>query len=216
MQPSLVIYYCLLLLAALLTIPPARRDRRLWFFFAVLATALLEELVFEFLLLYTGKKYFLIYHLYAPLYYSLFALYFYFTIPTKAVTRFIPWSIAFYCCGSALAWWNGGGLFLFPGLKIDILGFLLIPLCFIALYTLDAQDHTPITSRPLFWVSIATFIFYTSDFVVIGLKSYIGTYSDQRAKNVTTLLNFINNYLYYTIISIGMIWARPVRKFSQP
>jgi len=209
-------YYVLLLIATVIVISPARRDRRLWPFFAVLASSLTEELIFEAIFLYTGHKYFLIYHIYAPVYYSLFAWYFFLVLPVGKIRNLIPYSIGFYIGGAIAAYFNGGKNFLFPGLEIDILGFLLIPLCLLSLYTLNVTDLSPIHSRPVFWISVATFIFYTSDFVVIGLKSYLGNYNDVRANTLARTLNFANNYLYYLLIIIGMICSRPARKSSQP
>lgn len=216
MDIYLYIYYVLLLLACIVTVPPARHDRRIWPFFAVLATSLAEELIFEVILKITGHKYFVIYHLYAPVYYILFSWYFYLILPVKKIRRAIPYSIGFYVGGSIATWVNGGGDFMFPGLKLEIMGFLLIPLCLLALYHMDVSDFSPIHSRPLFWICVSTFIFYSSDFVVIGLKAYLGTYNDQRAKNVTVILNFVNNYVYYLLITIGMLCSGPARRSSRP
>lgn len=214
MQLPFLIYYLLLLIACIVSIPPARQDKRLWVFYAVLASSLAEELIFEIIYLYDGKKYFIIYHLYAPVYFTLFAAYFYLVLPMKKIRWFILASIVFYVLGSIFAYEKGGGFFQFPGLKIDALGFLLIPICLLSLYTLDVKDLSPILSRPLFWISVATFIFYTSDFVVIGLKSYLAHYNDKRANSIAGILNFANNYLYYLLIVIGMICSRPARKSS--
>jgi hypothetical protein len=216
MQPAFLIYYLLLLAACIVTLGPARTDRTLWFFFSVLATSLAEELIFESIRLLTGHKYFVIYHLYAPVYYCLFAAYFYRVMPPGKVRKAIPYSMGFYVGGSLAAWLASGDLFLFPGLKIDLLGFLLIPLCLLSLYTLDINDFSPILSRPLFWISVSTFIFYTSDFVVIGLKTYLAGYGDQRANNLARTLNIANNYLYYLLIIIGMICSKPARRLSPP
>lgn len=217
MKITFLVYYFLLFVACIVTVWPARQDRRLWLFFAVLASSLAEELIFELLRLYTGQKYFIIYHLYAPVYYSLFAGYFYLIMPVKKIRNLIPYSIGFYVGGSIAAYLNGGNLFLFPGLKIDVLGFLLIPLCLLSLYTLNVKDLSPIYKRPLFWISVATFIFYTSDFVVIGLKAYLSGHKDQGANQLVDNLNVANNYLYYLLLIIGMLLcSRPARRLSSP
>ena len=70
MPAFLVIYAVLLFVAAVLTLLPARYDKTLYFIAALLFCDLIEELIH----FYTDR--YIVYHLFVPVYYDLFACYF--------------------------------------------------------------------------------------------------------------------------------------------
>ena len=213
MATYLIIYYFLLFIAAVLTLLPARYDKSIIWISILLFISLAEELVFEYLVLNSKNQYFIIYHIYVPVYYTLFALYFYQNILIEKVRRFIFWSIILFFLGSISWSFFNTGFSQFPGLQINVAGFLLIILSLIGLYTMDATDRTPILKRSFFWISISTLIFYSSDFIIIGLKSYLSKYDKPLATVLNQFINVGLNYLYYLLIIIGMICSRSTRKY---
>lgn len=209
MSVDLLIYYLLLFLAAILALLPARYDRSVYFIFALLLTALVEELFFHYVHDY------IIYHLYVPVYYDLFVCYFIANIRIRRMRYLLGWSLVVFPVFS-LVLSTLTGFQLFPSYQINSISVLLILICLIALYTMDVEDETPIVRRPLFWISISTLIFYSSDFIVIGLRSYLSKYNKDLADSLNQTVQRGLNYLYYLLIIIGMLCSRSARKSLSP
>ena len=211
MPVYLLIYFLLLFVAAVLALLPGRYDRSLYFIAALLFSDLVEELIH----FYTNK--YIVYHLFVPVYYDLFACYFLANIPVKKVQTVLAWSlIVFPVLSLALSFFKTG-FDQFPSYQINSISVLLILICLIALYAMNIEDETPIIRRPIFWISISTLIFYSSDFIVIGLRSYLSRYDKPLADSLNQTVQRGLNYLYYLLIIIGMLLCtRSAGKSSSP
>jgi hypothetical protein len=210
------IYYVLLFIATIASFICIKKDRRLLAFSLLLLFSLIEELCFEYLRLKTGHQYFVIYHFYAPVYYSLFACYYCLNVESKFLKKSLALSIPLFWIATAILSLSHHNYNNFPGIQLNLIGILIIMASLIVMFNIDVRDKYPIYQRPVFWISLSTLIFYSGLFLLNGVYGYLLKNNEDLAKRLNAIVNNNLNYLYYLLIIIGMVCSKPVKKYSLP
>jgi hypothetical protein len=217
MKINFIIYYIILFIAFLLSVFRIKHDKKLLVFSIMLAITLFQELLGGYLeFKKTGNRIFFIYHIFAPVYYGLFAFYFSSTIPQGRIRSLLRWSIPFFTVLSICISFGQKSMDTFPGIQLNIMSMLLIAGSMAVLFQLDVRDQMPLFRRPIFWISISTMFFYAALFSLDGFVNYLMTHDPKLGNDLTIFLNINLNYLYYLLIIIGMLCSKPRMKYSPP
>lgn len=212
---SNIIYYIILTIACIMAVIRIKHDNRLLVFSILLICTLIEELVFEFLeQTHRSERFYFIYHIYAPIYYALFAYYYSLTIPQGVARILMRISIPIFTIATIWISLSAKSLNSFPSIQLDIIGILLIIDSLIALFQLDVENHVPIFRKPVFWIGVSTLLFYSILFSLYGFENYLIQHNPKLINRLTTLINNNLNYLYYLLIVIGLLCSKPTEKYS--
>ncbi len=181
-----------------------------------IAIVLLLGLITEFIVLVLKEQeiaYEFAYHIYIPVEYTLFALFFRTKTAKKKIDRFILYSIPVYIITSVLLsafFYHFKGL---PSLNFNIEGFLIIIWSVWLLNSFDEFEETSIFMKPTLWLCMGLIVFYAGTFIFTGYYTYLKKTDKLLA---TTLNGYINNglniFLYFTM-SISFICSQKIKKY---
>ena len=217
MRINFIIYYIILFIALLLSVARIKHDKKLLVFSIMLACTLFQEILGGYLeFKKAGNHIFFIYHIFAPVYYGLFACYFSSAMPYGRARSLLRLSIPLFAALSiCISFWQGS-VESFPGIQLNIMSILLIAGSMTVLFQLDVRDKMPLFHRPIFWISISTMFFYAALFSLDGFVNYLSAHDPKLGNDLTVFLNINLNYLYYLLIIIGMLCSKPRMKYSLP
>jgi hypothetical protein len=151
------------------------------------------------------------YHIYAPIDYTLFCLYFMPLVSPK-YQRWITVSIPLFAVVSAsISYWYYH-FQTFPGANINTEGVLICIICTYVLLNLDIRRYDAIYKNPDFWISLGVIIFFGGTFFTNGVYTYLQEIDKVQAKKLFTIVNTAN-LIQYTCYIIGFLCALP-RKSS--
>jgi hypothetical protein len=210
------VYYGLIFIALVLSICALLKGYlRVRPLTCLLVLTLADELAAEFLH-QAGKDFTWIYHLFNVFEYALFCLYLTGAIAKRGVRLMVYWSIPIYATiGTAISFhfYHYKG---FPGMNINLEGFVLYLLCTYVLFHLDARKYAYIYQHPDFWICVGILAFFGGSFLFNGVY----TYAIRLNKNVTLdlfglTIGPLNIVLYISII-IGLLCLVAKRKFIIP
>jgi hypothetical protein len=181
-----------------------------------ISTLLLLALITEFIVIALKKQdiaYAFVYHIYIPLEYVLFALFFRAITPGKKIAPYILYSIPVYFTTSMIL-----SVFFYhfkdiPSLNFNISGFLIIIWALWLLNSFDEFEETSIFMKPTLWLCMGLIVFYAGTFIFTGYYTYLKKTDKLLA---TTLNGYINNglniFLYFTM-SISFICSLKIKKY---
>jgi hypothetical protein len=213
---QILTYYLILATAAVLSFIKTKNDKRLLIFSTLLLLSLIEELYFEWLL-YKNKdeSFYIIYHLFLPVYYGLFTWYLVQYLKKRLLKNVFLISIGIFGVTSISISFKLYHFTDYPSLPFNILGVLLIVDCLVILINLDVSDNISILNKPVFWIGVSTILFYSGTFSLMGFYNYLLKHRPKNEVNeLQNSINVILNYLYYLFISFGMIWSKPTLRYS--
>ncbi len=103
----------------------------------------------------------------------------------------------------------------FPGLQMNLLGFLLISISLYVLLTLEPIYDIPIYKHPVAWICIGIIVFYTGTFFLNGIYNYlVETKSKSRILIHTIINNGLNCFMYSCFI-VGLTCSHLLKKYIQ-
>jgi hypothetical protein len=181
-----------------------------------IAIVLLLGLITEFIVLFIKTQkadHSVLYHVYLPAEYTLFALFFRTKTAKKKIDRFILYSIPCYIFTSIILsalFYHFKGL---PSLNFNIGGFLIIIWSVWLLNSFDEFEETSIFMKPALWLCMGLIVFYAGTFIFTGYYTYLKKTDELLA---TKLNGYINNglniFLYFTM-SISFICSVRIKKY---
>jgi hypothetical protein len=153
------------------------------------------------------------YHVFTCLEYSLFALYLIQTPPLQPYRKYILFSLPVIV-----------SLFLsisyfyyhfqdFPGININIEGFLLFIMCTVLLFRLDPAIESSIFSMPDVWLAFGLLAFYGGTFFYNGVYTKLVNMDEENARFLFHLINRPLNITLYTTINIGLLCLITKKKY---
>lgn len=146
-----------------------------------------------------------IYHLFCPVEYTFFCLYYIKSCPQNAfkpvATYSIPVFITFSLCVSYFLYQFRN----MPALNINIEGLFLFLFYTHLLFCMNVPLRKRIWQHPDFWLSIGMLVFYGGVFVFLGLYPYLFGVSPMATIQLFDLITKPLNIFFYTFIIAGLI-----------
>ena len=187
---------------------------RLRLFTLLTGVTFLIECTGFYLLFYTRKPTFFLYHFYLPFAYSVLAFIYAGSIRTGVIKRFIEFSIPGFVALHLFI-----SLFIQKTDSVNTYGVMAGAILFVALALiyfydlLQKEGVVPLLRNPLFWVSSGNLIFYAGVFFLMGLLNYIIKELPDLAPKLM-YINYSLNYILYTLYSIGFLCTIRNRRSS--
>lgn len=205
------IYYPLLVSGFILGLKTAIKKDGCFFLIAVLlGITLLEESVVGVLRI-TGKSFTWIYHLYTPINFILFALFFRQYINNRVVQQLIVLAVIFILgFDYAISIWLYN-FDRFPGLLITVNGFLLTLICIFYLFNISAD--IPFFKNPVVWITIGVLLYFGGTAYFNGVYTKLLNMEEDKALELFGIINQPLNLVLYSCINIGFICCLRQKKY---
>lgn len=187
--------------------------------FGVLSILLISTFLVEIIVLILIKKkidFTWLYHLFNLLEYCLFSLFLVKSVKSKNIIRAVRLSIFFFILtGFSISFffYHFKG---FPGININIEGFLLSLLCIYILFNLDVDDNTPILRNSDFWICSGILIFFGCTFFFNGILTKILQIGQDKALKLFGIIHKPLNIILYSFIIIGILCLITKKKLIIP
>lgn len=200
-QPDtlLHLYYVLMMISFIISTFFYTRSRAVKMIFYLLLSSVTVEAIVEVCKL-LRCKYYILYHFFTPLEYTLIALYFYFAVNNKTFKIYNLCTIVLFLAICTVSISINYRLESFPRVISYLECFLIIILSVLALLLLDIDPHKPVYRISDFWFANAFLFFNAGLFIVL--------FFDQGQKEIQQLFRVINqsfNCLFYILLSIGFL-----------
>lgn len=205
-----ILYFTCLGISWLLSIFLKKSEKGLFILPYLLSFALFVEIVTR-VLVHFGLSHIYIYHLYIPLEYCLWAIYFYHVIPSGLVRKIIKISTPVFVISSLILSVTIVSFKAFPNLQLNIEGILLIVLAVISIFTIQI-NHVTLFFRPVFWICVGVLVYYCATFSFVGVYNYILDYKSSLFESFKIYLLVIPNCFLYTCIAISFICSHRIKK----
>lgn len=200
-----IIYNSLILIAFFISLIAFKEGYKR---FGILSVLLLITSAMELIILYLIKKdidFTWLYHSYNLVEYSLLCLFLIGSIKSTAIVRAIKISIPlFIISGLSISYfyYRFTG---FPGLNINIEGFLLSVICVYILFNLEVLPTGSIFRNYNFWICSGILIFFGTTFFYNGVYTKIGHLNGNRAVILFSIINRPLNIILYAFIITGIL-----------
>lgn len=215
MDLRVYIYYCFLVACFAISLFNYKNDKGLKLISLLLFLSVVTEALVEIFKHWNINKsnHYILYHLFTPIEYTLVAGYYYLNIHSIVIKRALIVSILFFCIISALISFNFLLIGNYPSLNNQINYVLIIASSVVALLQINPNTDEKITHKAIFWIALGFVIYCTGIFFFNSLYNYLKQKNPLIAKNTFHLINSIFNDILYTLISIGFICSRKVKKY---
>lgn len=146
-----------------------------------------------------------IYHLFNPIEYTLFCLYYIKTCKQCTFSVFAKYSIPVFVTFSLCVSFFVYHLQSMPSININLEGLLLFMLYTHLLFSIDIHLNEAIYHHPDFWISVGMMIFFGGVFVFLGLYPYLFNRSQADTLKLFDLITKPLNIIFYSCINAGLI-----------
>jgi hypothetical protein len=206
-----ILYYGLLFLCFLLSFMANRKaDKSMIIFPFLLFTSIMAELSVYLIHAHKGN-YSLVYHIYVPLEYLLFAYYFYLNNRSQLAKKLILYSMPVYLVAS-ITYSIIASVHIHPGFQINLEGFFLILWAILSLFSLEAKEGNKINALPIFWICVAVLIYHSGIFTYTGIYNYIIEQKSSLGAKLNLYILQISNYILYICLSIAFICSHQTKR----
>jgi hypothetical protein len=207
------IYLSLICCALMLAIKSfiSGRKKSLYILLVLLATLLVE--MYSTIAIAYHVNFSWTYHLFSPIEYSLFCVYYLAGFNSNKFKSIIVYSIPFFITFSLLI-----SIFLYqfqsmPAININVEGVLLFMLYTHLLFCIDVDLNTPIYSHPDFWISIGVLMFFGGVFIFLGLYPFLFNLNFKETMRLFDEITRPLNIIFYSCIIIGLLCSIQKRKY---
>jgi hypothetical protein len=102
----------------------------------------------------------------------------------------------------------------FPGINLNISGFLFFLMCTNLLFNLDEKDDTSVLKKPDVWIAFGLLIFYGGTFFYNGVYTKLLNMDQDKALFLFSLINKPLNIIFYLLINIGLLCLIQRKRFT--
>lgn len=178
-----------------------------YLFFASFATEIIVLIFFNLL----HKPYLWIYHLYIPIEFSLYSIYFLLVTQSAFQRRIIQLAVvAFILVSLSYSWKvNFEG---FPGLIYNLEGLFLIWWSITQLFTINISMDVPIIRLPVFWICFGILLFHSGIFFVNFVYNHLSVNRVGLAKQLNQLIITNLNCLLYIFFVVAFLCPIRMKK----
>lgn len=180
---------------------------------ALLSFSVLTEVAVEVI----GKEansYFFLYHIFIIIEYLFITLILKRWITNQWVQKIMMVSMVVFCVVSLLVSMYVQDFSLFPSINANIEGLLIITWCIVSFFSIVPLDNTAIYHLPVFWVTLAFFIYFSGTLGINGVYNYLLSHEEGTAKRIYSIFNSISNYVLYILLTIGILCHKQDPKYS--
>lgn len=180
---------------------------------ALLSFSILTELAVEII----GKEttgYFFLYHIFIVIEYIFITLILRRWIINTWVKKIMLVSVYVFCFVSFFISLYVQDFSLFPSINANVEGLLMITWCIITFFSITPLENTPIYKLPVFWITLAFFIYFSGTLSINGVYNYLLLKEGATAKKIYSIFNSVSNYVLYILLTIGILCHNQDRKYS--
>lgn len=207
MDTSRIIYLSFLFASLFLSIYCRKSEKGLYIFQFLIGVALFTELLSSVLNHY-GLNTFPVYHIYIPVEYALWVVYFKSFNQKAFINKLMLYSIPVFTVFCIFSSFFINKINQFPSVHINIEALLLIAWATYTIFNIEVNEHFGITERPVFWICVAVLIFYSLVSPFLGVYNIIHKFKDE----IQFYLLNIPNYILYTSLSIAFLCSHRIKK----
>ena len=208
-----VIYLGLILSALVLSAIAVKvGNKKSLYLLLVLSATLITEL-YPTIIINTHVDFGWAYHLFNPLEYTFFCIYYLKSSDNHFLKIAAKYSIPVFVTLSLCISYFYYHFFSMPAININIEGFLLFILYTHLLFSINIPIGVAIYKHPDFWISIAMLIFFGSIFVFLGLYPYLFNVSRVQTNQLFNLITKPANIIFYSCIIIGILCSIKSRRY---
>lgn len=164
-------------------------------------------------LLELRPHFFIAYHFYIPFEYGLIARYLINHISNSHIKKIILISIPSFLIASILISFFRG-VFTFPGVNLNLEGFLIIVWTIISLFSLR-PSKVPLLRQQFVWVGVGFLVYYSGSFFFNFVYQFLVEEQSDVALKLNGIINKGLNYLLYTFFCISFICSQR-RNYTRP
>lgn len=175
----------------------------------LLGISILSEVTVE-LIGKRGPHFYIVYHFFVVLEYSLITIILRSGITDKRWRLLMSISIGVFCIVSLVYSFVYGGWRYFPGINITIESFLVICWCLLSFFSITPSEAS-IFRHPDFWLTLAFFFYFAASMCVNGFYNLLLASDARSAKHLFAILNSLSNYLLYIMLIKSIICFRSNR-----
>ncbi|OKS88662.1 hypothetical protein RG47T_4134 [Mucilaginibacter polytrichastri] len=206
-----IIYLSLIFVSLVLALITLRKgDKKSIYLVLVLSITLFTE-SYATILIHNRQQFVWLYHLFCPIDYTLFCLYYLNTCSQYALRLFTKCSIPVFILFCWYASHNNYTTadhyhrYSIPSINIVFESFLLFILYTHLLFCLNVDLDNPAYKHLDFWLSIGILINYGGNFVFLGLYPYLFKLNTDKTLNLFGLISRPLNIVLYSCIIAGLI-----------
>jgi hypothetical protein len=207
METSRIIYLIFLFVSLFLSIYCKKSEKGLYIFPFLIGIALFTELLSSVLKHY-GFNTFPVYHVYIPVEYALWVIYFRYLNQKVLIKKLMLLSIPVFYVFCIISSLFINTINQFPSVHINIEALLLITWATYTIFNIEVNENFGITERPVFWICVAVLIFYSLVSPFLGVYNLIHKFKDE----IQFYLLNIPNYILYTSLSIAFLCSHRIKK----
>ena len=182
----------------------------------LMGTSVIVEAMAAVLTFIYGINPFWLYHIYLLVYSGLMTYFFYHLISEPSIKKILVITFFIYIIISLYLTLFFYSLTDFPGLSMNLLGFLLISCSVYVIFTLEPVNNIPLYKHPVAWICIGIIVFYTGTFFLNGIYNYLIL---SKSKNRVIIHSIINNglncFMYLSFI-MGLVCSHRLKKYTSP
>ncbi len=207
------LYYALLVTAFALSLVKSKRIKRLGLISLLLFFSILSEISSDYFRYIANTNRYAPYHFYIPIEYSLVTLYYSYLIPINWVKKLLIITIPVFIISSLLISLYGEKIYEFPSWQYNMDGSLIIIWSVIGLFNLPFNPEKSIFRRSQFWFCIAFMILFSGQFFMNGFFNPLNNSNPDLTKKLIFIIYYTLNYLFYSLIIVGLLCSKPTRKY---
>lgn len=153
------------------------------------------------------------YHLFNPIEYTLFFLYYLNRCGSRGIRTIIVWSIPLYIVFSlciSIFYYHFHSM---PAININVEGFLLFLFYTHLLFRLDENLNMPFYQYTDFWISVGVLMFFGGAFIFLGLYPFLFNVNVKETLNLFGLITRPLNIVFYSCVIIGLLCSMRNKKY---
>ncbi len=153
------------------------------------------------------------YHIFNPIEYTLFCLYYNAACEQKVIKRFVIYSIPAFVLFAILISTFYYHFKSMPGLNINIEGLIQFILYTHLLFCINVHNKMFVHNHPDFWICIGVMIYFGGVFTLFGLYSKIANLNQRETLHLFIKISLPLNLVLYSCFIIGLACSLRYRKY---
>jgi hypothetical protein len=201
----------LMLICSISGVVNFRKKSNLQPLFILLPISLTTELLVEYMI-YKGKPFYFIYHIYEVIDFYFFSFLFYLNSKNRSLKKLIKIGLILYPVSIIFITLNYSGFIDFPSLQYSLESIFLSVISIVFLFNLTPDENHSISKNNMFWICIGLIVFHCGILVMNGSYNYLKSLSEKNALFIKDWINMGFNYLLYIFILIATVWPKNTMK----
>ncbi len=209
---TLVIYYCTVLVCFIFSLVVFKYNKGFKVLPWLMGITVVVEVITGILANIYVINPFGFYHFFLPVAACLFVYFFYSINSNTTIRKILLVALSAYIITSLCLTFFFYRLTDFPGLQINLLGFILISISVYTLLTLEPIYNIPIYKHPVAWICLGIIVFYTGTFFLNGIYNYLVVTKSGNRIIIHSIINNGLNCFMYSCFIVGLLCSHALKK----